>query len=179
MIYENIITGIRRISESRPGFDWYTVEFDPLNEWKLHGSRAENHKNHTVTYIAVYKPIGDAKQRGVFKAAELRWQTEVGGMAWTQPSTNATVMIATDRESQSKVLRYYFSATKNHSFVVENWKCKNLNFDDVWISLTNADIISIGDEMEEHVSTAFDLERERNVLIAAATTTQEIEDIFS
>ena len=83
------------------------------------------------------------------RAAEQRYQLEIGGLAWKQ------YRVGTDRESQQKLSTAYLVAVQQPAFVIPAWKM----LDGTFVALTNADVVDLGKAVLALVQTAFHAEK--------------------
>lgn len=104
-------------------------------------------------------------------AASVRYSREVGGITWEGHP------VATDRDSQNKLLAEYVSVVTNQRTDPSFWKMKDGSF----VSLTNTQMTALALAVKEHIRDAFF--REGTVLGGIAqgtiTTTQQIEAAFA
>lgn len=102
--------------------------------------------------------------------AEVRWNKEIAGTKWND------VFLPTDRESRVMITAAYTKAKENPNFNIPNWKVGP----GVFVTLTNANIIEIGDTITNYVQNQFDKEAELSVLInnGTITTFEEIDEKF-
>lgn len=103
-------------------------------------------------------PLADRKAQMLADLAARRWRAETGGV------TVAGMMIATDRESQTKVTAAYVQAKADANFLIPDWKFAA----GVWGTLDAATIITVGDVVVAHVQACFSRERALETEILAA-----------
>ena len=109
----------------------------------------------------------DPVQSGLIEyARERRWQIEVGGI------TLAGVPIATDQESQGKILSAYVAASRDPAWTT------------LWDSvhpLDAATMLAIGDAVQAHINASFAVRGEVFAAIAAGTITtrEQIDAAFA
>lgn len=177
--YEDKNTGIRKTSSSDPGGDWYELIKPNPTIWQAYNGKTVDDGNRTIIYTLVYRDLESAKQLGYSLAQLQREQAEYAGILWEQPSTSTFVYIATDEVSQGKVGGAYSKATHDPNFTVAAWKCKSQSGETAWLSLTNSDVLSLGDAVSDHVEDAFSTEKQLFDDITSSTTVSEIETLFS
>lgn len=102
--------------------------------------------------------------------ANKRWQVEIGGTEFNG------MMIATDRDSQTKIAAAWAKAKDDPEFTITNWKIGP----EIFVNLDNSTIIAIGDAVTAHVQQCFNKEAELTAKILAdppeITTFEEIEE---
>lgn len=104
-------------------------------------------------------------------AADLRWQTEVGGMEWRGWPVH------TDRQSQTKVLAEHVAVTSGNRVDGEPWKFA----DGLFRPLANADVQDLALAVREHVRASFAIEAAVAAAIEAGVidTREAVEAAFT
>lgn len=94
--------------------------------------------------------------------AARRWQAEVAGIAWNGYG------IATDRESQDKIVQETRAIDRGLRIDGKGWKCIDLATGVVvFRSTTNVEMVTIGDAVYAYVSACFEREEALLAEIAA------------
>ncbi len=94
-------------------------------------------------------------------AAARRYQVEVAGCSW------GTYTVATDRESQGKMIAEFVAISGGLRTDPSPWKFK----DGTFASLSNADMSAVALAARAHIANAFALEEQALAAITAATIT--------
>ena len=91
-----------------------------------------------------------------------RYQTETGG------TTVSGYPIATDIESQTKIIRAFIRAKNDAGFTIANWRLADGSF----VSLTNNAILVMGDGVHDFIQSCDDAEKAvRDEILADTITT--------
>lgn len=98
----------------------------------------------------------------------LRYDREVGGMAWTLG--DEIHRVATDRESQSKLVAAYAAARDGCRADPSVWKMDDGRF----VSLTNAEMMALALAVLAHVQACFDAERAHHQAIDGLATAAQV-----
>lgn len=108
-------------------------------------------------------------------AANARWQKEVGGVAW--PDGESTHVIATDRESQGKLLMEFVAINNGLRADPSPWKFAGGYF----VSLTNAQMSAVALVGRSFVADAYSREAavQAGINAGTITTTAEIDAVFT
>ncbi len=94
-------------------------------------------------------------------AAARRYQVEVGGCTWS------TYTVATDRESQGKLIAEFVAISGGLRTDPSPWKFKDGTFAD----LSNADMSAVAMAARAHIANAFALEQQALADITGGTIT--------
>ena len=109
----------------------------------------------------VYVPTADDHRAAV---ASRRWQQEVAGITWQGYG------IATDRESQDKIVQETRAIDRALRVDGKGWKCIDLATGIVvFRSTTNAEMLAIADAVYDYVSACFAREEALLAEVAAGT----------
>lgn len=109
------------------------------------------------TWTISKTPLADIKRELLAQLADTRWQREVSGIVVQG------VPIKTDRETQSILTSLYVKAKFNASFSA-NFKVSS----GVFVPVSSAQIIAVGDAAAAHVQNCFDREKALSEAIATA-----------
>lgn len=110
-------------------------------------------------------PIDAVKNQLIAKVAEERYRYELAGLDYTINGT--VVSIPTDRDTRAKFVQEYLLGSDGKS-----WK-----FNDVWLTLSNADFKSIAVAIDSHVQSAFDWERAKTTEIRNCTSLADLDKV--
>lgn len=109
----------------------------------------------------VYVPTADEHRAAI---ASRRWQQEIAGIAWNGYG------IATDRESQDKIVQETRAIDRGLRIEGKGWKCIDLATSiTVFRPTTNAEMVAIGDAVYDYVSACFAREEALLAEVAAGT----------
>lgn len=111
----------------------------------------------------VQKPIEQVVETIKQKIAADRYAVEVAGVSLPNGE-----VIATDRESQSKIAGALLYVQRNPSATI-NWKTES-----GWVTLTKADIENFADLIAAHVQACFDAEKAQVEHLQSLKTFEEI-----
>lgn len=118
------------------------------------------------SFTVDYQPIGYIRLNLKAAVADNRWKRETSGVEVT--IQNTTVRVSTAREDRNQFELLRAAGADNVS-----WKFDN----NLWLTLTSADIATLADAVNAHVQSAFDWEQSVHVEIDAAQTPEELEAI--
>lgn len=104
----------------------------------------------------------EKKARLLAKAAEKRWQVEVGGTSWSGHG------VATDRASQSKLLAEFVAIGAGLRADPSPWK-----FKDGFASVSNADMTQVVVTARTHVANCFAVEGQLEADIVSGSITED------
>lgn len=132
---------------------------EPINECRYPPTieYSPSWSNTNLAAIGLYRytepvpdPVPPSQSELLQYAADKRYTVETGGCAF------GGSIIATDRDSQTKITGAYAKAMANGSFLIRDWKLAP----GVYLDLIDANtIIAIGDTVTEHVQACFTTER--------------------
>lgn len=109
--------------------------------------------------------IAEARAAKLADLDAYRWEREIGGFDL------AGMTIRTDANSQAKVAAAYTLAKLDPEYMVPVWEAVPGNF----VSLSNAQLIAIGDAVRDHVQDTFNHKAVLHGQIAALETIEAIE----
>lgn len=119
----------------------------------------------TATYAEEADPDFDLagfKEKRKAELAAVRWQAEIAGI------TVGGVSVATDRESQAKLIAARVMAKEDAAYTVK-WKAES-----GFVDLDATTIIAVADAVRAHVQAMFDLEAIKSAEIDALTTAADV-----
>lgn len=156
---------------------WDDAELDAIGIYKVEetdtpaGKRPVSHTfariDGKVSYVPTYEDIPPSPSPSPTKAelggyaANLRYEREVGGVAW------GDYVIQSDRESQSKLLAEFVAISAGLRADPSPWKFANNQF----ASISNADMATICLAVRAHVAAMFALEETVQTQIDSGTIT--------
>lgn len=165
--------------EQRAEYGWYpcVVEneaFDARTQTRSPFPRCyfdDTRKIIIASYTVLYKTDETIKQELSNLVSSKRYDVEVSGTIWNG------LGIATDRESQTKLLVEKLAAENGSRLDGENWKCFDLTKDTaVFRQTTNLEMIDIANTAYNHVRDCFRREAELLSIIDSGTFTEDMLD---
>lgn len=134
--------------------------WDDRATWRI-DPKPEATPEQIIAAEAAMAAFNPEKTRLIAYAADKRWRVETGGVIWQGHP------IATDRESQSKLLVEFVAMGAGLRPDPSPWKCAA----GTWLTASNADMAAIIGAAQTHIRTAFAVERAVANEIAAGTIT--------
>ena len=118
----------------------------------------------------VYPTLDHRKDAMLAYLAARRYVVEVAGIVYVRASDGKAYGIATDRDSQPKLVAERATATDGLRVEDDVWKCLDLATGRyVFVPFTDAEVIAFANAARAHVSAAFKREGELAAQIEAAT----------
>lgn len=115
--------------------------------------------------------ITDVKNSLISQAGAVRYEHEIAGVEWNG------YLIATDRESQSKLSQERYAVSQGLRTTPKGWKCKDLSSNStVFRSTTNDEILDLANTVYSYVSACFAREE---VLIIAISDGSYTDDMLT
>lgn len=128
-----------------------------------------------VAWVAPDPTLADRAAAARSRLAAIRYGHEIAGVRFAPSGASAASVVASDRDSQNKLLAAFVLASSNPTHWKDGtgWKMADGSF----VPLTVADAVAMALTVQAHVSACFDREESLAEQIGAAATAEALDTI--